>query len=138
MIAHYNVERHRSSSVASSLLAKFADPLITAITSDGHTIVESARPYFRCTTGKRTGGWYAFFDFPAGNPEGTRQFVDQFQPEHVAARTVGDWVEVNFDGMKMGIFTGPRNRGLSAAAATPPHAYDTVRHSDGIPRETKL
>src|SRR5690242_3203493 len=57
-------------------------PVITSISADGKDIVQSARPYYRCTTGKRTGGWDAFFDFPAGNPAGTRQFLATFHPEH--------------------------------------------------------
>jgi hypothetical protein len=81
-------------------------PLITAISVDGHSIVEQARPYFRCTTGKRTGGWDAFFDFPAGNPVGTRQFLQEFHPANVAVKTVGDRVEISFDGLKLGIFSG--------------------------------
>src|ERR1700681_3529584 len=39
-------------------------PLITAIAVDGRNIVELAKPYYRCSTGKRRGGWDAFFDFP--------------------------------------------------------------------------
>ena len=81
-------------------------PLITAISVDRSNIVEGARPYYRCTTGKRSGGWDAFFDFPAGNPAGTRQFIEQFHPTAVVARTVGNRVEVTFDGMTLGIFNG--------------------------------
>jgi hypothetical protein len=81
-------------------------PLITSISVDGRNIVEQARPYYRCTTGKRVGGWDAFFDLPAGNPAGTRQFMQDFHPANVVAKTVGDRVEVSFDGMKMGIFSG--------------------------------
>jgi len=55
-------------------------PLITSISVDGHTIVDRARPYYRCTTGKRAGGWDAFFDFPPANPAGTRQFMQEFHP----------------------------------------------------------
>ncbi len=83
-----------------------AQPLITSISVDGNTIVDRARPYYRCTTGKRTGGWDAFFDFPPANPAGTRQFMQEFHPAHVVAKTVGNRVEVNFDGMKVGIFSG--------------------------------
>jgi hypothetical protein len=83
-----------------------AKPLITAISVDGQNIVESARPYYRCTTGKRTGGWDAFFDFPPANPAGTRQFTQEFNPTNVVAMTVGNRVEVTFDGMKVGIFNG--------------------------------
>jgi hypothetical protein len=81
-------------------------PLITSISVDGQIIVDRARPYYRCTTGKRAGGWDAFFDFPPANPAGTRQFMQEFHPAHVVAKTIGNRVEVSFDGMKAGIFTG--------------------------------
>jgi hypothetical protein len=81
-------------------------PLITSISVDGHTIVDRARPYYRCTTGKRVGGWDAFFDFPPANPAGTRQFMQEFHPAHVVAKTIGNRVEVSFDGMRVGIFAG--------------------------------
>jgi hypothetical protein len=83
-----------------------AKPLITAIAVDGKDIVTLARPVYRCTTGKRSGGWDAFFDFPPENPAGTRRFMQSFHPTTVAARTVGDRVEVTFNGMKVGIFEG--------------------------------
>jgi hypothetical protein len=68
--------------------------------------VQLARPYYRCTTGRRTGGWDAFFDFPPANSAGTRQFVQEFHPASAVARTVGNRVEVTFDGMRVGIFSG--------------------------------
>jgi hypothetical protein len=81
-------------------------PLITAITAGGRKVVDRANPVFRCSTGKRRGGWDAFFDFPPGAPEGTRSFVQEFHPTKVVARSIGDRVEVLFDGMKLGIFSG--------------------------------
>ena len=75
-------------------------PLITAISVDGRNIVELAKPYYRCSTGKRRGGWDAFFDFPPADPQGTRQFLLEFHPAAVTAQTVGDRVEVTFDGMQ--------------------------------------
>ena len=81
-------------------------PLITSISSEGKTIVEKAVPFFRCNTGVRTGGWDAFFDFPPGKPQGTRAFIQSFHPTSVTAATVGDRVEVSFNGMEMGIFSG--------------------------------
>jgi hypothetical protein len=80
--------------------------LIAAISVDGRNIVEQARPYYRCTTGKRSGGWDAFFDFPPGNPAGIRQFMQEFHPSRAVAKTVGNRVEVTFDGLKLGIFSG--------------------------------
>jgi hypothetical protein len=81
-------------------------PLITLISSDGIKIVEKAVPFYRCSTGVRTGGWDAFFDFPPMRPQGTRTFLQNFHPTAVSARAVGDRVEVSFNGMEMGIFSG--------------------------------
>ena len=83
-----------------------AKPLITAIAVDGKDVVTLAQPVYRCSTGKRSGGWDAFFDFPPANPAGTRRFMQEFHPTEVTARTVGDRVEVTFNGMKLGIFDG--------------------------------
>jgi hypothetical protein len=81
-------------------------PLITSIAVDGHNVVSLARPVYRVATGKRRGGWDAFFDFPPANPAGTQRFMQEFHPSTVTARTVGDRVEVTFNGMKLGIFDG--------------------------------
>ena len=81
-------------------------PLITAISVDNRVIIERANPVYRCATGKRTGGWDAFFDFPPANSEGTRHFVQEFHPTSVHASTVGDRLEISFNGMKLGIFEG--------------------------------
>ncbi|MGC2402096.1 MAG: hypothetical protein WA510_20045 [Acidobacteriaceae bacterium] len=83
-----------------------AKPLITAIAVNGRDVVTLAQPVYRCTTGKRSGGWDAFFDFPPANPAGTRRFMQEFHPTTVAARTTGNRVEVTFNGMKLGIFSG--------------------------------
>ena len=80
--------------------------LITSISVDGRNIVKQAKPYYRCTTGKRSGGWDAFFDFPPANAAGTRQFLQEFHPTKAVAQTVGNRVEVTFDGLKLGIFSG--------------------------------
>ncbi len=81
-------------------------PLVNSIAVDGREIVSRARPYFRIETGKRVGGWDAFFDFPPLNPAGIRQFMQEFHPSTATARTVGNRVEVTFDGLKLGIFSG--------------------------------
>jgi len=81
-------------------------PLITSISSNGATILEKAVPFYRCSTGIRTGGWDAFFDFPPAKPQGTRTFVQSFHPTSVTTTTIGDRVEVSFNGMEMGIFSG--------------------------------
>ena len=112
-------------------------PLITAISVDGRNIVELAKPYYRCSTGKRRGGWDAFFDFPPADPQGTRQFLLEFHPATVTARTVGDRVEVTFDGVKLGIFTGslrytfyPGTPLIQQAALVSTHEPDTAFYYD--------
>jgi hypothetical protein len=81
-------------------------PLITAIGPDGQPVVRGARPFYQGETGKRRGGWYAFFDDPAGHPEGTRHVRSTFTPRTATARSVGDRVEIVFDGVRMGSFEG--------------------------------
>src|ERR1700733_13317338 len=81
-------------------------PLITAIAVDGKDVVTLAQPVYRCSTGKRSGGWDAFFGFPPADPAGTRRFMQDVHPTKVTARTAGDRVEITFNGMKLGIFEG--------------------------------
>ncbi len=111
--------------------------LITAISVDGHNIVALAKPYYRCSTGKRRGGWDAFFDFPPADPRGTRQFLLEFHPTTVTAKTVGDRVEVTFDGVRLGIFTGslrytfyPGTPLIQQAALVSTHEPDTAFYYD--------
>lgn len=81
-------------------------PLITSIGVNGRTVLSDGRPFYRAETGKRRGGWDAFFDFPPSAPEGTRSFLGEFHPKSARATTVGDRMEVAFDGMRLGIFVG--------------------------------
>jgi hypothetical protein len=81
-------------------------PLITSIGVNGKTVLTSGQPFYRVETGKRRGGWDAFFDFPPSAPEGTRSFLGEFHPKAVRATTIGERVEVAFDGMRLGIFQG--------------------------------
>ena len=83
-----------------------AEPLISSITVDQKVVVKRATPIYRCATGKRKGGWDAFFDLPLAEPEGTRQFIQSFHPTSAVARTIGDRVELSFNGMRLGIFKG--------------------------------
>ena len=83
-----------------------SQPLITSIAVNGTPVVERARPIYRCHTGKRRGGWDAFFDFPPSHPDGTRSFLSDFHLTSARASSVGDRVELSFDGLKMGIFSG--------------------------------
>ncbi|HMJ60529.1 MAG TPA: hypothetical protein VK493_02160, partial [Bryobacteraceae bacterium] len=112
-------------------------PLIAAIAVDGRKVVERANPVFRCSTGKRRGGWDAFFDFPPSHPDGTRSFLQEFHPTKAVARTVGDRVEVSFDGMKLGIFSGslryvfyPGSALIEQAAVLATNEPDTAYYYD--------
>ena len=82
-----------------------ARPLIGSIGVGGKAIIERARPLYWCETGKRRGGWDAFFDFPPSHPEGTRRFTGEFRLTAAKARSAGDRVELFFDGLKIGPFT---------------------------------
>src|SRR5579862_8252466 len=95
-------ENGKSWSAAFSL--NDAKPLITAIAAGGKNVVTGARPFYRCETGKRRGGFDAFFDFPPSHPDGTRSFLGEFHPTAATVRSLGDRVEVSFDGMRCGIF----------------------------------
>ena len=81
-------------------------PLITSIASGASPVVTDARPFYRGETGKRRGGWNAFFDDPTSHPEGTRHVQGAFTLRGAKARSVGDRVELVFDGMRMGSFEG--------------------------------
>src|SRR5437868_716983 len=97
-------ERERTWTAVFSLETR--RPLISSIRVGGKTVIASAQPFYRCETGKRRGGWDAFFDFPPSAPEGTRSFLGEFHPTKASARTEGDRVIVSFDGMRLGIFEG--------------------------------
>ncbi len=56
-----------------------ARPLITSIGVAGKAVLERGRPLYWCSTGKRRGGWDAFFDFPPTHPDGTRSFTGDFR-----------------------------------------------------------
>lgn len=81
-------------------------PLITAIAVNGAKVIERARPFYSCSTGKRRGGWDAFFDFPPSHPEGTRSFLGKFELQSARASSAGNRVEITFDGLDLGIFKG--------------------------------
>ncbi len=81
-------------------------PIIRAIGSGGENVVVAARPYYHAETGKRSKGWDAFFDYPPNHPEGTRPARASFHLRSARVRTIGDRVELYFDGMRMGIFDG--------------------------------
>jgi hypothetical protein len=83
-------------------------PLITSIGLDGTSIIRNAWPQYWANTGKRRGpaGFDEFFDFPGNHPDGTRRFEGAFRPVSVKARSVGNRIEVLFQGLKLGIFDG--------------------------------
>ena len=81
-------------------------PLITAVRDDGAEFFASARPVYWAVTGKRRGGWDQFFDFPPSHPDGIRRFQSAFRPTTASARSIGERVEVRFDGLQLGIFHG--------------------------------
>ena len=81
-------------------------PLITSSRVGATPVITDARPFYRGETGKRRGGWNAFFDDPASHPEGTRHVQGTFTLRGAKARTIGDRVELVFDGMRMGGFEG--------------------------------
>ena len=83
-----------------------AQPLVTSIGPDGEAVVRAARPFYQGETGKRRGGWNAFFDDPTSHPDGTRHVQSNFKLRAATARSVGQRVEILFDGLRMGSFDG--------------------------------
>ncbi len=83
-------------------------PLITAIGVGSTAVVRDAYPQYWAATGKRRGraGFDEFFDFPGNHPDGTRRFEGAFLAVSAKARSVGNRVEVLFEGLKLGIFKG--------------------------------
>jgi hypothetical protein len=118
-------------------------PLITAISVNGAAVIERARPYYQCTTGKRRGGWDAFFDLPPSHPEGTRTFQGTFTLTSARAATIGNRVEIAFDGLRAGIFEGtlryvffPGSRLIEQAAVMTTREPDTAYFYDAGLRMT--
>lgn len=114
-----------------------AGPLIRSIAADGHPVIEDARPYYRAETGRREKGWNAFFDYPAANSAGTRPAHAVFRPRAARVRTVGKRLEVRFDGMGMGLFSGelvytffPGSRLLQQTAALSTDELDVAYYYD--------
>ena len=81
-------------------------PLITSIGTGTSAVISDARAFYQGETGKRRGGWYAFFDDPTTHPDGTRHVVSTFTLRTAKARSIGERVELTFDGMQMGGFRG--------------------------------
>ena len=83
-----------------------AKPLIASIGTGADAIVRDARPFYQGETGKRRGGWYAFFDDPTTHPEGTRHVQGTLQLRGAVARSVGERLEIVFEGARLGSFDG--------------------------------
>jgi len=114
-----------------------AKPLISSVELGRQAIVERAQPVYRIATGIRRGGWDAFFDFPTNHPEGTRRYEAEFRLRSAAARSVGDRVELSFEGLRMGIFEGaihyliyPGSRLIEQAAVASTQAQDVAYYYD--------
>lgn len=112
-------------------------PLVTSISVNGKMVVDRATPVFRASVGKRRGGWDEFFDFPPAHADGTRNFRSEFQLKSASARTVGDRVEVSFEGLRLGIFEGvirytfyPGSRLLHQQAVVKTAEPDVAFHYD--------
>jgi hypothetical protein len=60
-----------------------ARPLITRVALRERVVMQSARPQYWASTGKRRGraGFDEFFDFPGNDPEGTRRFEATSRPQ---------------------------------------------------------
>ena len=101
---HWTDAQSRSWTASFSTTA--ATPTINSITVGGKRVMERVQPFYRAETGKRRGGWDAFFDYPPSHPDGTRAFFAEFHPKAISARSIGDRVEISFDGMRLGIFSG--------------------------------
>jgi hypothetical protein len=115
-----------------------AQPLITTVGPDEEAVIRGARPFYQGETGRRRGGWYAFFDDPTTHPEGTRHVQGAFRLRAAAARSVGERVEVAFDGLRMGGFEGgvsytfhPGSRLIQQEAVLTTDEPDVAYYYDG-------
>ena len=111
--------------------------LITSIGIGEKDIVSEGRPFYRAETGKRRGGWNAFFDYPPSHPDGTKSFQGAFKLRSARVRSVGDRVELFFDGLRMGIFDGgiaytifPGSRLIQQEAVMTTYVADTAYFYD--------
>jgi hypothetical protein len=112
-------------------------PLITSITQAGAVVLDRGRPFYQVETGTRRGGFDQFFDFPPSHPDGTRRFQAEFTPRRAIARTIGDRVQVLFEGLKLGIFSGgiaytfyPGSRLIQQEAVASTSVPDTAYYYD--------
>lgn len=124
-------------------------PLIAAIRTGGRDIVQNAVPIYSAQTGKRRGGFDEFFDFPPSHPDGTRSFQSRLRITSGKAVSLGDRVEVSFEGFDMGIFKGtmryvfyPGSRLIQQAAVASTNEPDTAYFYEAglrmaVPRDSR-
>ncbi|MEJ7605144.1 MAG: DUF4350 domain-containing protein [Bryobacteraceae bacterium] len=113
-------------------------PLIESIRIGGKTVVQNAVPLYNVQTGKRRGGFDEFFDFPPSHPDGTRSYQGVLKPAASKAVTHGDRVEISFDGLQMGGFSGsvrymfyPGSRLIQQSVVASTNEPDTAYFYDG-------
>jgi hypothetical protein len=68
--------------------------------------IRSVTPLYAVTTGKRRVSWDAFFDHPGRRPEEMRTGSAAFRLSAARVRTAGNRLQVSFDELKLGLFTG--------------------------------
>jgi hypothetical protein len=114
-----------------------AQPLVTTVGADHEPVIQNARPFYQGETGTRRGGWNAFFDDPTSHPDGTRHVQSTFRLRAATARSVGDRVQIVFDGFRMGSFEGsiaytfyPGSRLIQQAAIATTYDADVAYYYD--------
>jgi hypothetical protein len=132
---HWKDEHSRSWTAAFSLTA--ATPTLASVAVEGKRVIQHGQAFYRTETGKRRGGFDAFFDFPPSHPDGTRAFLAEFHPTTIKGKSIGERVEVSFDGMRLGIFSGslryifyPGSRLIEQQAALTTNEPDTAYFYD--------
>ena len=89
---------------------------MTSIGTGAELVVRARAPVLPGRNRKGRGGWNAFFDDPASHPDGTRRVQGTFTLRGAKARSIGERVELVFDGMRMGNFEGGlRTRSIPVA-----------------------
>jgi hypothetical protein len=104
LVVRWTDERSRPWTAEFSL--DTAKPLLTSIAHPGGVLFGGATPQYWVETGKRRGGWDQFFDFPPSHPDGTRRFQSELALRKAVVRSKGERVEVYFEGLRLGHFTG--------------------------------
>ncbi len=113
-------------------------PLIESIAVGDAVVVSQVRPFYQAETGTRRRGWNAFFDFPPSHPDGTRHAQGELRLRSATARTIGERVELTFDGLRMGLFEGavaytfyPGSRLIHQEAVATTYTANVAYYYDG-------